>query len=344
MCLSLIIAMAYFVTSLVLVMLPRLALRIGLVDKPTERKLHAGRIPLIGGIALFFGFVFSSILLPLPLQDYRALFAASGLLVFLGVLDDFRELSPRSRLIGQLMAALLIAGWGGVVLQDLGHIGGMGDLMLPMWMGWLLSLFAIMSVINALNMMDGLDGLAGILSLVAVSALCLLAISQGDAVMVGLLAVLAACLLGFLQFNWRFAHPAKVFMGDAGSMFLGAILAWFAIKGSQGAAPIARPVTMLWLLALPLCELMTIVFVRLIQRRSPLQADRNHMHYLLVEYFACPAWKIVLLMAVVGVLLAAVGLLGEWYTWPEQNLFLGFLGVFAAYVALHFWLAKGRAG
>lgn len=331
---------AYLVTAIVLKMLPPLASRIGLVDKPTERKLHSGTVPLIGGIAMIFGFTFASMLLPVSLQDSRALFVALGLLVFLGVLDDFHELSPRSRLAGQLFAALLMAVWGGAVLLDLGHIVGMGDITLPLWAGWILTLFAIMCVINAFNMLDGLDGLAGSLSLIAVISLGMIAVARGNILMMGLLGVLGAVLIAFLQFNWRFTQRAKVFMGDAGSMFLGGALAWFAIRSTQGSDAIARPVTMLWLLALPLCELLTIVLSRLIQRKSPLQADRNHMHYLLLSYFSWPMWKVVSLMALTGALLASVGVVGECLAWPEQTLFLAFLTVFAAYAAFHFWLSS----
>ncbi|MFI4954341.1 MAG: MraY family glycosyltransferase [Gammaproteobacteria bacterium] len=334
------IAVAYAITTFVAIFIRPLALRIGLIDRPNKRKLHKGRIPLTGGISMFCGFIFACTLLPVNLQDYRALFAGSGLLVFIGVLDDFKELSARSRLVGQLLVAIFIVAWGGVFLTNLGDLLGNGDILLPLWVGWVVSILGIVSLINATNMMDGLDGLAGLLSLVASSALLLMAIWHQNLVMSCVLSILVIIILAFLQFNYRFTQRARVFMGDAGSLFLGLVLAWFAIKGSQGEQLIARPVTMLWFFAVPLCELLTIVIHRLLHRRSPMLACRDHLHYLFVRYSEWPMWQVVLLFTFIATGLAMIGILGEIYRWPEPVMFFGFLGVYCVYAAYHFWLSK----
>lgn len=331
---------AYAITTFLLVFLRPLVLRIGLVDIPDQRKLHQGRVPVIGGLCMFCGFVFASTLLPLNLQDYRALFAAAALLVFIGILDDFKELSARSRLVGQLLAALCVVIWGKVFLCDLGDLFAQGDIVLPMWLGWILSIFAIMSLINATNMMDGLDGLAGLLSLVSSSGLLLLAMWHQNAVMMGVLGVLMAVIIAFLQFNLRFNYPSRIFMGDAGSMFLGVVLVWFAIRGSQIEPVIARPVSMLWILAIPICEILTVVGYRALQRRSPMKASRDHMHYLLLRNLQCPGWKVSVFLAFVGVICGAIGVLGEIFAWQEWIMFFGFLTFFVVYAMTHLWLAN----
>lgn len=322
---------AFTIVIFILSTLPSLATRIGLVDTPDTRKAHLGDIPLIGGIAMFCGFIFGAIMLPVSLQEFRALIAASGLLVFMGILDDFRELSARARLVGQLIAALLITLWGGVTLNDLGNLDGTGSFILSGGISYLISIFAIMSVINALNMLDGLDGLAGGVSLVAFCGFAVLACMQQNFLALNILLLLCVVVLAFLLFNWRFNQPAKVFMGDAGSTFLGVVLVWFAIYGTQQSAPLlAKPVTMLWILALPLCELLTIFIYRLSQHRSPLTAGRDHLHHLLLD-LGWKSWQVVLLLVCIAGLLAGIGTIGQLQQWSEVVLFLGFWGVFAAY-------------
>lgn len=340
--LSIVFAMivAYTITTSVLIFIRPLALRIGLIDTPNKRKQHTGHVPLIGGISMFCGFIFACTFLTVNLHDYRVLFAASGLLICLGILDDFKELTPRSRLIGQFVASLFIVGWGEVFLTNLGDLFGYGDIILPVWLGWAISLFGIMSLINATNMVDGLDGLAGFLSLVSSIALLVLAFWHHNFVMAAVLCIVVVILLAFLQFNFRFTLHARVFMGDAGSLFLGLVLAWFAIKGSQGERLIGRPVTMLWFFALPLYELLTIVIYRCLHRRSPMRAGRDHLHYLFLHYSQWSMWQVVLLFTFMATCLASIGMLGEIYQWQESFMLGGFLIFYLLYASFHFLLAK----
>jgi UDP-GlcNAc:undecaprenyl-phosphate GlcNAc-1-phosphate transferase len=332
---------AYAITCLILITVRPLAIRIGLVDSPDHRKLHAGQIPLIGGIGMFGGFVFAALILSISLQPYRTLFAAAGLLVFLGILDDFHELSARARLVGQLMAALILTMGGGLFLTSLGNIIDTGDILLPQWLSWFLTIFAVMSVINAMNMLDGLDGLAGLIALIGTGSLMILTVGAGDYVTASLIGLVCVVLIAFLQFNWRWKAPARIFMGDAGSMFLGLALVWFAIYCSQAPHQTVRPVTMVWILAVPLCELMTVFIFRLIQRRSPLKAGRDHMHYLLLDYFRArqwPSWCVILLIAGFAGVVAALGVIGEKFQWPASVMFYGFWVIFAGYAGIHGWL------
>jgi len=334
------IFVSFSTTTFILIALPRLATRIGLVDIPTSRKIHQGTVPLIGGIAMFCGFVFGSIFLPVSLQEFRALLAASALLVFMGILDDFHELSARARLVGQLIAALLITFWGGTLLIDFGNLIDTGDLVVSGWLSYVITLFAIMSVINAFNMLDGLDGLAGSIALIATSSYGLLAWNQQNMLVFNVVILLCVVLFAFLPRNWRVKKPAMIFMGDAGSTFLGVALVWFAIYGSQQALPtIARPVTMLWILALPLYELLTIFIYRLLQHRSPFSAGRDHMHYLLLN-LGWSSGKTVASLAIAAIVFAGIGILGECYQWRESLMFIGFLLVFCSYAGIHTVLRK----
>ena len=171
---------AMVITTVLLIKLPSVAVKIGLVDHPDDRKQHQGQVPLIGGIAIFVGFGLALLTLDIPLSDYRGLFVGATILVVVGVLDDLHELSSTFRFIAQILAAIAMAEWGGVRLLDLGEISPAGNTVHLNWWSSLLTIFATVGVINALNMIDGLDGLAGSLSLITVISLALLCFIGGN--------------------------------------------------------------------------------------------------------------------------------------------------------------------
>ncbi|MDX1513211.1 MAG: MraY family glycosyltransferase, partial [Gammaproteobacteria bacterium] len=157
--------MGFALTLLLLGFLRPVATRIGLVDRPDSRKQHVGQVPLIGGLAMFCGFTLAALTMDQSLTAYRSFFAAAGILVVVGVLDDLRELTSAARFGAQIVAAGLMAWWGGVALHDLGGLRAQQELFeLGRWT-IPFTIFATVGVINALNMIDGLDGLAGGLSL-----------------------------------------------------------------------------------------------------------------------------------------------------------------------------------
>lgn len=223
--------LAFLVTIVVLSNLARIAPRIGLVDKPGGRKQHEVPTPVVGGLAMFCGFTFSVLTLGISRPGLWSFLAGATVLVLVGVFDDMRELGPRTKLLWQIAACLIMTLWGGVVLADLGTVSGvplaLGTLALPF------SVFAAVGVINALNMIDGVDGLAGSLSVVALIPLAILAALAGQPAACSVLLLLISVAAAFLTFNlhlWFHLHirwcPHKtVFMGDAGSMFLGFTLA-----------------------------------------------------------------------------------------------------------------------
>jgi UDP-GlcNAc:undecaprenyl-phosphate GlcNAc-1-phosphate transferase len=330
-------AVAIGVTCVLLLVLRPLALRIGLVDHPGERKHHNGAVPLTGGIAMFCGIVFSVLMLETSLAGYRSFFAGATLLIIVGILDDFRELPVWVRFAAQVGAALLMTVGGGVVVSDFGAISGSGRVELGAW-AVPFTVFATVGVINALNMSDGVDGLAGSISFVAFVLLAYIAMA-GERSTDALVLLLLACTVGaFLLFNARFPgrRAALAFMGDAGSMFLGFMLAWFAISLSQGERAPMTPVTALWILALPLIDAVSIIFRRVVAGKSPFEASKDHCHHLLL-------WAGGSVNATVAVLVGAtlvagaLGILGLYAGMAESMLFVGFLTLFA----LHLWVMTG---
>lgn len=327
--------LALVLTCVLLRALRPVALRIGLVDYPSPRKAHNGAVPLIGGLGMFCGFAFVALTLDTGLTEFRSFFAAAGVLVVIGVLDDFHELSSRSRFTAQIVAALLMVYWGGVGLEDLGALGAGGaDFELGRW-DVVFTVFATVGVINALNMIDGLDGLAGGLSLVALLGLAWVAHASGRGEELALLVVLNVVVVAFLFYNVRMPgrRQALVFMGDAGSMFLGFSITWFLVSMSQGEQRAMPPVLALWLLMVPLFDTVWLILRRFFTGRSPISADIEHLHHILrmTGMSAGSALWLILLIAAVG---AIAGVAAIQSGVAEQTLFYTFLGVFALYCAV----------
>jgi len=308
------------------------AVGIGLVDEPSARKSHRGAVPLIGGVAMFCGFVLAALTLDMGLMVYRSFFAAAAILVAVGILDDMHELSSRVRFSAQILAAVLMAYWGGVVLHDLGTLGGGGNVFILARWEIVFTIFATVGVINALNMSDGADGLAGGLSLIALLGMAYVADATDLASERTLLLLLAVVVVGFLLFNIRlpWQQRARVFMGDAGSMFLGFAITWFFISLSQGEERAMAPVAALWLLMIPLFDTVWLILWRFFQGRSPTSSDVGHLHHVLQMTGMGAATSVWVMLAIAGAG-AGLGLIALDSGVAQSTMFYLFLGLFAAY-------------
>ncbi len=332
--------LVFAVCVILMLALPPLAHRLELVDKPSRRKLHAGPVPVVGGLGMFLAFCLGLAVLELEQWPVASFLTGAGILVVTGMLDDHRELSSVARFIAQIFAAAVMVEGAGVQLHQLGPIfwpetaTPLHDFSLP------LTIFATVGVINALNMVDGVDGLAGSVSLLATLAMALLASLAGDQTSASLLLLLAAAIAAFLLFNWRFtaSGKAKVFMGDTGSLFLGFTLCWFFIELTQGEAPAMTPVTALWLFAVPLIDTVTMMLRRLLKGLSPFQADREHFHHLLLLAGFSDRETVLVILGVSAVA-CAIGVAGYWLQIPEYLLFYLFALAFVGYflVIRHAW-------
>ena len=327
---------AFFITAIAARALAHIAARIGLIDEPGGRKQHLAPIPVTGGIAMFMGFAAAALGSGLIFGHTVALVSALGLLVISGVADDMHDITPRTKFWLQLAAALLMTSWAGVFVDQLGNLLGFGQINIYHW-AIPFSVVCAMGVINAVNMVDGLDGAAGGISLVAALWLAYCARLQGLGPQAVLLLLLAAAILGFLVWNLRFPgrRHATVFMGDAGSMMLGLSLCWFCIDVTQGERRSMPPIVCVWILAVPLLDMARVMFVRLVRRASVLDADREHLHYHLLERgwsASATAWA----MIGIAVLCGAIGVGGWRLGVPDWVLFYAFAAIaFAMLVAAY---------
>lgn len=269
--------LATFVTMVLIPPLMRAAVPLRFIDVPDERKQHAAPVPRIGGIAMVAGTLLP-VLLWLPFERGTvALVLGSLIILAFGVWDDRRNLDYRVKFLGQLIAIALVVGYGGVLIQALPF---MGDQPLPLYVAIPLTVFALLGITNAINLADGLDGLAGGTTLLSVGAIGLLAFSADNAVVTLVSVAVIGSILGFLRFN---THPARIFMGDGGSQFLGFAAGVLAIQLTQGEGAIISPALPLLLLGLPILDTLLVMVQRIYEGRSPFSPDRNHVHHKLLS-------------------------------------------------------------
>jgi len=258
-----------------------------LFDVPDERKVHLSPIPSLGGLGIFAGLILSFLItFPLSLAaEFQYFFAAALVIFFLGMKDDILVISPIKKLIGQFIAAFLIIYKGGIQIKSM-H-GFMGIYELPEVMSLALTYLTVIVIINSFNLIDGVDGLAGSLGLMTALVFGTYFFYVGQLPYSLLSFILAGSLLGFLIFNHS---PARIFMGDTGSLLLGLINAILVIRFiSTADNPVSHfpltssPAIGFSILMVPLFDTIRVFSVRILNRRSPFSPDRNHIHHLLLD-------------------------------------------------------------
>ena len=266
----------FFVTIVLVPPMTRAGRILGLNDKPDARKTHTGPIPCVGGFGILAG-VFLPILIWIPLDTQFGSYLVAATVIFLGgVWDDRRNLNYKWKFAAQAIPVAIVL-HGGILMEHLPFFGL--DPVSP-WLSYPITALFLLGFTNAVNLFDGLDGLAGGCLLLTLGAIAFLAtVAGGDDLTLICLAMMGA-ILGFLYFN---TYPARIFMGDAGSQFLGftvAVLAIFLIEETHTALNPGLP---LLLLGLPLLDTLWVLILRISQRRSPFVGDRQHLHYQLLN-------------------------------------------------------------
>jgi len=312
------------------------AIEVGLVDKPNERKQHAGHIPLIGGISIFMAVLAASLIWLPNTLELRMYLIASAMMVFIGALDDKFDLRVRVRIVGQIIiASLMIYGVGGYI-SNVGNLFGSGDIILGP-LGILFTYVAIIVVINAYNMIDGIDGLIGSLSINTFTSIGILFIMSGQTDYLSYPLILATATIPYLMFNLGVFEKLlgkdtkKIFMGDAGSMFVGLSVIWLLTMGTQGEQASFKPVTALWICAIPLMDMLAIVVRRYNNGKSPFKPDRDHLHHIL-QRVGFSSRQTLIIISAVAVALSGIGLAGEYFNISEAVMLLSFLAMFFIYL------------
>jgi UDP-GlcNAc:undecaprenyl-phosphate GlcNAc-1-phosphate transferase len=267
---------ALMISVSVVPLMMRLAPRIGMIDLPDPRKVHVTPIPRVGGIGIAMG-ALSALLLLAPWDRFLGSFVTGALILcFFGGWDDMKEIGHYPKFAGQIIAAALVIWVGDVWIADFPLLSEP----LPAYVGKPFTLITIVGVINAINHSDGLDGLAGGESLLGLGAMSILAFFGGSENFLFYTAAVSGGVLGFLRFN---THPAKVFMGDLGSQFIGFGLAVLAIQLTQQAIPGLSKTVALLIVGLPVADILMVLYLRISAGMNWFRATKNHIHHRLLE-------------------------------------------------------------
>lgn len=327
---------SFTVTFLAIPVIITVAERKKLFDVPDEhRKIHQTPIPSLGGLGIFAGFMLAA-LIATQFQlavEFQYFFAAALVIFFLGLKDDILVISPIKKFIGQVLAAFLIIYKGGVQIKGMHGFLGIGQL--PESYSLLLTYFTIIVIINSFNLIDGIDGLAGSLGLMA-STFFGFYFLQINMLPYAILALsLAGSLAAFLIFNFQ---PARIFMGDTGSMLIGLVNAILVVKFiNEANQPVAgfaiesSPAIGFTILMIPLLDTLRVFAIRILHRRSPFSPDRNHIHHLLLDKGLSHrhiTMTLVCINTVFVLLVYAFRQLGcNWLIWSETAIFFTGIGL-----------------
>lgn len=310
--------LAMIVTIAWLPVFGRVAAKWRIVDHPGNRKVHSVPIPRIGGVAMAIGVLVAAIVVvPLEPPDRYFLIAAGVLTVF-GALDDRFDLDYRIKLVGQVLAAGIVAFAGDIQIQAI----TLDDrILLPTWVSVPLTVFFLVGITNAINLADGLDGLAGGTTFLCLCALAMLAYSVGQGSCTALALAFAGAVLGFLRFN---TFPASIFMGDAGSQLLGFAVGVLSLRATQGGNSMVSAATPILLLSLPILDTLSVMTQRISEGRSPFSADKNHIHHKLLALGFDHHEAVMVIYAIQ----ADLFLLAYWMRFESDLVILGVVTVF----------------
>jgi UDP-N-acetylmuramyl pentapeptide phosphotransferase/UDP-N-acetylglucosamine-1-phosphate transferase len=280
-------ALAFLITFFAIPVIIQVAKDKKLFDEPDERKVHKNVIPTLGGLGIFAGFIIATLMgVPSAITSELQYFAAATTVIFfLGIKDDILVLSASKKFIGQLIAAGIIIKFGGIQITNM-H-GFLGIYEIPHIASIVLSIFTIIVITNSFNLIDGVDGLAGSLGLLTTLVFGAYFFYAGQLTYAVMAFALAGSTIGFLIYNFS---PAKIFMGDTGSLLLGLVNSILVIKFINVAGnpvsnfPIqAAPAIGFAILMIPLFDTLRVFGLRILDRRSPFSPDRTHVHHFLLD-------------------------------------------------------------
>lgn len=325
------VAIAFTATAALILALNPIAMKLGLVDQPNSRKLHTETPALIGGIAIWLG-VFIYLFSLTQIDRITGYFLLStGLLVFVGTLDDRFNLPVRLRIVVEVAIACIMIFLADLWVGNIGDLLGFGEMHFSPWVAYPFTIIAVFGVINAINMMDGIDGLAASITL---AAILLLMFGGNSPTLAKVGPPLAGALGAFLLFNMRLiSFLPRVFLGDAGSKLIGLTLVWVLIQTAQSDSSTSagiNPATALYFIGLPLIDMVVTTLRRIQRKQPPFKADRSHIHHLLLDSGFSKRGALAIILG----LSIAINLLGlelNWHSVSELSQFAIFFGLFIVY-------------
>ncbi|MFT9599851.1 glycosyltransferase family 4 protein [Mesobacillus sp.] len=317
---------AFFVSFLtVLVLTPlviKFAHKIGATDKPNHRKVHAKVMPRLGGLAIFLGVVAGFFAAGLHDEKLTGISIGAVLIIILGILDDKYELSAKVKLAGQIAAAGIVVSTGLTI--DFISIPFMAKFNLGIW-AIPVTIFWIVAITNAINLIDGLDGLAAGISSIGIATIAFMAGMAGKELILALALILLGSTIAFLFYNF---HPAKIFMGDTGALFLGYSIGILSLLGLYKSVTLFSFIVPIIILGVPIFDT-TYAIIRRVVNKKPIGApDKSHLHHRILA-IGLSHRNTVLVIYALGILFSVAAIVFETSTlWGSLLIVFGLLLLF----------------
>ena len=297
-----IILFVFLVVVLLVPIIVKIAHHVNALDIPNARKVHKFPMPRLGGLAIFLGFLIGYMVFCKPTVQMNSILIGSFFIILLGVFDDIKPLTPLIKFGGQLLAAIIVVFYGNIVMQDISAFG------LYINFGFFapfITILFIAAVINCMNLIDGLDGLAGGIATIFFITITIINNILGASAGLdsSLTLIMIGATLGFLLYNF---HPAQIFMGDSGSMFLGYIISIISLLGFKNVSLTSFIVPVL-ILAIPILDTLFAIIRRLLKGQSFAQADKEHFHHQILR-MAGNQTKTVLIIYLIQILFSAASI------------------------------------
>jgi UDP-GlcNAc:undecaprenyl-phosphate GlcNAc-1-phosphate transferase len=313
------LVLCFFASILLTPIVKKLAFKIGATDKPNKRKVHMKIMPRLGGLAIFLSFIIG-ILIIKPVSEYHLPIVIGGIIIILtGMLDDVKEISPKLKLAGQIAAAAVVVIMGDLKVDFINlPFGGkidFGYLSFPITMIW------IIGITNAINLIDGLDGLAGGVSAIALFSIAGMSMVTGNVYVTVISLIVAASTIGFLFFNF---HPAKIFMGDTGALFLGYMIAVLSLLGYKGVTFVSLVIPVI-ILGVPISDTFFAIIRRLVNKQPLSAPDKSHLHHCLLKSGFSHRQTVLLIYAMSSVFGLAAFIFSQATVWGSMIVILALL-------------------
>lgn len=298
-----ILLITFFVSYILTIISKKIAVHVGAMDIPNKRKVHKVPMPRLGGLAIYGAFLFGYVMYGELTTQMLSILIGSFLLITLGIIDDINSLRAKYKFLVHLVVASIVVFYGGLYFEDISLFGF--TIVFPTLVGQVLSVLFIVSAINAINLIDGLDGLCAGVSSIYFTTIAIIAfmLNRLQGLDVILCLIMLGSTLGFLAHNFP---PAKTFMGDCGSTFLGFMISIIALLGFKGAT-ITSLVVPILILAIPIFDTLFAILRRLIKHQSISVPDKEHFHHQLLRMKFSPRVTILIIYGI-SILFSAVSI------------------------------------
>ena len=267
----------FFFVALIVPFIKKIAIHVGALDIPNKRKVHSKPMPRLGGLAIFFGFLLGYMIFGEPSSTMNSVLIGSFIIVLIGAIDDIKPLKASVKFIAQLAAACVVTIYGGLLIQDVSAFGFYIDFGI---FAYPITVFFILGCLNCINLIDGLDGLCAGISAIYFATIGIISIIMGKLGLEFVLTfIMLGSVLGFLVHNF---HPASIFAGDSGSLFMGFMIAVIALLGFKSVTLTSLIIPVL-ILAIPILDTVFAIIRRLLKGEKISKPDKSHLHHQLLN-------------------------------------------------------------